>query len=370
MTNSVIMPYTYVTAWRVVGGVNLSPNLDPQTLHRSDRCAFVLTTNPDKYLEKIDLRSAIGTATLNALLITGMGLNADTEIEKAIKEIRFARQRAGGTDTVLIAEGYGKAPVAMKHSANKNGYVVVLDGVDMTAVKNAHAEELESMKFALGFEGNSPANFAKIAEGIYLTDPDGRTVYSLNFSLTAHATVSTGLSAEGIRNISSRFLAIQKAPALSSIKRLYSRMAEHESDPLKGFLFGWSALEILIAKSFSSYEQDFMSPLLEGPQVGLREKFLRRVREVMKDKYRLSDKFNCASSVLFAEVSEVDVHADADRFERIKRVRDRILHGDDFSDRELPVGELAALLRKYVIAYLHLNSATSEDSHASPPHGR
>ena len=43
------------------------------------------------------------------------------------------------------------------------------------------------------------------------------------------------------------------------------------------------------------------------------------------------------------------------QFDRIKKVRDKILHGDDFHPRDLPVKELAALLRKYVIAYLAMN---------------
>jgi len=307
------MPYTYVSAWTINGGVNLSPKLDPQELHRSDRCTFALTTNPDKYLRKIDLSLAIGNVILRGIFTKEASAEFDTELEKSAEEIRLARQKASGSATILIAEGYGEALVSMERSANKDGYVVVFDGIDKTHIISAHAEELESMKLALGFESKSPSYFSKIAEGIYFTDSLGQTVFSLSFSLTAgNVHLSTGLSSEGARNISSRFIALQSTPALNSIERLYSRMAEHESDPLKAFLFGWSALEILIAKSFSKYEEEFVSPLLEGPQAELRGRFLSRVRAVMSDKYRLSDKFNCVSSVLFANADEVHVNADAE----------------------------------------------------------
>jgi hypothetical protein len=348
------MPYTYVSAWTINGGINLPPKLDPQELHRSDRCAFALTTNPDKYLRKIDLSSAIGNVILRGIFTKEASAEFDTELEKSAEEIRLARQKASGSP-ILIAEGYGTALVSMERSANKDGYIVVLDGVNKAPIINDHAEELESMKLALGFERESPSNFSKLAEGVYFTDSVGQTVFSLTFSLSANLHLSTELSSEGARNISSRFVALQSTPALNSIKRLYSRMAEHESDPLKAFLFGWSALEILIAKSFSKYEEDFLSPLLEGPQAALRGRFLSRVRAVMSDKYRLSDKFNCVSSVLFANADEIHVNADAERFDRIKKVRDKIMHGDDFNPGDLPVKELAALLRKYVIAYLSMN---------------
>lgn len=58
------------------------------------------------------------------------------------------------------------------------------------------------------------------------------------------------------------------------------------------------------------------------------------------------------TSVLFAAEPEPEVHIEAERFKRLKRMRDEILHGESFVEAELPVRELAALLRKYVVAYL------------------
>jgi hypothetical protein len=39
-------------------------------------------------------------------------------------------------------------------------------------------------------------------------------------------------------------------------------------------------------------------------------------------------------------------------FKKLKGMRDKVMHGEPFVERELPIGDLSALLRKYVNAYL------------------
>lgn len=284
------MKYTYVSAWTVNGGINLANSRGPQRLYSSERCRFVLTTDPDPDLEIADRGSAIGNLVLRALFTSDVGPDFDAELQKVMKETRAQRRRKGGVDTVLVAYGYGTAPVSLDQSGEKNGFVVVMDGVDKSAIMEAHREELESMKLALGFENASPCSFAKLTEGVYLTDSHGKIVYSINVSMSGRAHVSTGLSEAGVEQVSRRFILVHDATKLSSVKRLYSQMAEYENEPLRAFLFGWSALEMLIAKLFSEYERSFVSPILDGPQARLRGRFLDRVRVVMHDKYRLLDK--------------------------------------------------------------------------------
>ncbi|MGJ4941374.1 hypothetical protein ACQR1W_12440 [Bradyrhizobium sp. HKCCYLS1011] len=269
-----------------------------------------------------------------------------------MNEIRSMRQETIRSNPVLIAEGYGEARVSIDKSATTDRFIVALDGVDKAALKQKHADEFESMRLALSLEGKAPANFVQVADQVYFRHPSGRDVYSFSVSMNGRVYLSKSLSTEGVTDIQSRFLALQVDKSLSAVKRLSSRMTEHERDPLRAFLFGWSALEILIAKCFSRYEQQFMSPLADGPQTVLRGKFLFRVRDVMKDKYRLSDKFHCVSSILFAHSSEDDVRADVEQFQKIKKMRDTMLHGEEYDENGLPIEELASLLQKYTTAYL------------------
>ncbi len=72
----------------------------------------------------------------------------------------------------------------------------------------------------------------------------------------------------------------------------------------------------------------------------------------MRDKYRLTDKFAAVAAVLFPGVPDGESQEDYDKFFRLKKLRDSIFHGDEFSEKDLPVHELAALLRKYVLAHI------------------
>jgi hypothetical protein len=359
-----LMAYTYVTAWTVNGGVNLSEQLSPQELHSSPKCKFLLTTDPDPHLIDADRGSAIGSLAFRAAFIGGVGADYDAELMSTIDKIRSARRTKDSKSTVLVAYGYGEAPVSLAHSGEKNGYVFVLEGADKESIRRAHKDELESMKLALGFEGTSLSSFVKIADGVHFKDSDKRTVYSIEFSLSGHANVSTGLSSDAITRISSRFSQINASPSLASVKRLYSQMAEYERDPLKAFLFGWSALEILISKAFSEYEAKFVSPLLDGPQKELRSRFLERTREVMSGKYRLMDKFVCVSAVLFPNATSEQALDRSESFGRIKETRDKMLHGREVVENELPVSGITNLLREYVIAYLakRLPAETANDT--------
>jgi hypothetical protein len=129
-------------------------------------------------------------------------------------------------------------------------------------------------------------------------------------------------------------------------------MADFESDRLMAFLSGWGALEILIQKSFTIYEEIFLSPLRSAGQPNLRDRFLRRVKEVMQGKYRLADKFIAITAVLFPDASKITVDEDWKKFCRLKTIRDDIYHGKEFDVKELPIHELATLLRKYMLARL------------------
>ena len=107
-------------------------------------------------------------------------------------------------------------------------------------------------------------------------------------------------------------------------------MADVGTDRLKAFLSGWTALEILIGKAFNTYEQVFLSPLKNAGQATLRDRFLDRIKVVMKDKYRLTDKFVVVAAVLFPAIPDIELEGDYETFCRLKKLRDSISHGDEF----------------------------------------
>jgi len=143
-------------------------------------------------------------------------------------------------------------------------------------------------------------------------------------------------------------------------------MSDYGTDRLKAFLSGWAALEILIAKAFRAYEHAFFSPLTNAGQPTLRERFLDRIKGVMEDKYRLNDKFLAVAAVLFSGAPDNEMQDDFKKFNHLKQLRDSIFHGKEFSEEDLPVHGLAALLRKYVLAYIATsNTVVNADASTS-----
>lgn len=361
------MHYSYKAAWSVVGGINLPKDAQPIELYRSEHCRFVLTNNPDILLADIDRGSALGRLMLKGLVGQRGAADFSVALEAEIEEIKAERAKKVGSQAVLVVEADGEIDAALKEPLREHeGFIVTFDAVNKQAVARIHQAEIEAMKLAVAFESEAPSRFASLGEGTYLTNEAGKIVYSISFSMSGEATVSTALSAEGAGRISERYAMLQKANDVESVERLFSQMSDYGTDRLKSFLSGWAALEILIAKAFKSYEHAFLSPLTNAGQPTLRERFLERVKGVMKDKYRLTDKFVAVAAVLFPGAPDNEIQEDFKKFSQLKQLRDSIFHGDEFSEKNLPVHELAALLRKYVLAHVATpNTALNADAPTS-----
>jgi hypothetical protein len=72
--------------------------------------------------------------------------------------------------------------------------------------------------------------------------------------------------------------------------------------------------------------------------------YVERVRRVMRDKYRLFDKFALISSLLCPENADEDVR----RFKLVKKYRDILSHGQDLNEGNLPVVAVQELGRRYL----------------------
>ena len=347
------MRYTYLASWSVIGGISLPNDSQPIELCSSKNCRFVLTRDPDNLLANIDRGYAFRRLMLKGLAGQQGTAEFPVALEAEIEEIKAERKKKIGSQAVLVVEAHGEVYVTInKPVRDYEGFVVTFDAVDKQAVRLNHQSEIEAMKLAVAFESKVPSKFSMLSEGTYLTDDAGRIIYSVNVSSSGEVSVPTNLSAEGAARISARYTMLQQANDVDSVQRLFSQMADYETDRLKAFLSGWNALEILIAKAFNAYERVFLSPLTNAGQPTLRERFLSRIKDVMKDKYRLTDKFVAVAAVIFPAVPDAEVQDDCKKFRRLKDLRDTIFHGEGFSEKDLPVDELATLLRKYVLAHI------------------
>jgi hypothetical protein len=107
---------------------------------------------------------------------------------------------------------------------------------------------------------------------------------------------------------------------------------EKEEDQLRAFLAAWNALEIFINKVFSHYEQGLFKELKDGkPQLSWKQ-YLDRVQDVMRDKYRLADRF----ALVAFQLSPDDADNDYREFIEAKKRRDDLSHGQDVNETSLP----------------------------------
>jgi hypothetical protein len=346
-----MMRYTYTAAWAVVGGISLREEGLPTVLASSESAQFMLTRAPDALLARVDEASAVGRLMLKGLVGQRGTMDFQNALASEIEEIKAERKKKIGVQAVLLFQAQGEIEASVKQPLHEHDtFVVTFDAVEKSRVRQLHQTDIEAMKVAIAFESDVPSRFAYLTDGTYLLNDAGKPVYSISFSMNAEASVSTPLSEETAKRIGDRYAALNQENDIDSVERLFSQMAEYGTDRLKAFLSGWAALEILIAKSFKSYEQAFLSPLTNAEQPTLRERFLARIKDVMKDKYRLTDKFIAVTAVLFPDIESAEAEKNYTDFCKLKGLRDSIFHGEPFSEKDLPVHELAALLRKYVVA--------------------
>lgn len=361
------MRYTYTAAWAVVGGVTLREDSLPIELASSENARFTLTRDPDTLLAKVDEASAVGRLMLKGLV--GQKGPADFQMALAseVQEIKTERKMKVGAQAVLLFQAHGEIKASVKEPLREHGtFIVTFDAIERDRVRQLHQTDIEAMKVALAFESDPPSRFAYLADGTYLLNDAGKPIYSISFSISAEGCVSTPLSNEAAARIGARYAALNQENDFDSVERLFSEMADYGTNRLKAFMLGWAALEILIAKSFKSYEQAFLSPFTNADQPTLRGRFLARVKDVMKDKYRLTDKFIAVTAVLFPGIEDAEAERNYADFCKLKKLRDSIFHGEPFSEKDLPIHEMASLLRKYVVARIATpNEALNPDAATS-----
>ncbi|WP_338828780.1 hypothetical protein [Bradyrhizobium sp. 27S5] len=135
--------------------------------------------------------------------------------------------------------------------------------------------------------------------------------------------------------------ALDKAPKnLRHIPRLLAQSHEGRLQPLNAFISAWAGLEILIRATFEQYERSWNTSIKSAlPNSAL--KVAERMRTVMKDKYRLADKFAIMASTLDSANADQDIVV----FEDLKNARDTFFHTLLTDPTDLPGDTTRRLLR-------------------------
>jgi hypothetical protein len=186
----------------------------------------------------------------------------------------------------------------------------------------------------------------------------GRLLYNMGIKASGSVTSSIHLEEHAAERAGVIAQALQDSDELQDCVRLLSQSSEGHRDQLMAFLSAWTALELFVQRVFkSTYEPD-LHCLFQTAAPASAGRFVERMREVMKDKYNIRDKFVAVASAL----DDAGAESDLTRFEQIKKRRDDLAHTMKGDLTELPVDATRDLLRKYLRLHLQRSPATGSET--------
>jgi hypothetical protein len=212
------------------------------------------------------------------------------------------------------------------------------------AVRNAALTAIALAAFeGVAHDGKSLGTATMLFEAgsgrpVYIIEPQiGMTISSQSALLPEQAAEAVKLAT-----------ALDNAPKnLRHVPRLLAQSHESRLQPLSAFISAWAGLEILIVATFDRYETSWAATISGALPTGALS-VAARMRIVMKDKYRLADKFAIMASALDPAGADRDIAA----FVELKTVRDSFFHTLGSDPEDLPGEATRRLLRKYFSLHL------------------
>jgi hypothetical protein len=227
---------------------------------------------------------------------------------------------------------------------------VALDGLPKADIRARHEPLAGKILAAVAIAMPAANRSEKIAAATVFFAADGKPIYGFNLQMGGAAViVSRQTSSEELAAIRGAASKVAADASLERIVRLLNQSMEPEQDPLRRFLSAFMATEVFVNKNFRDYQTRFWDSLAASVSTPVRDRYLGRIHDVMRDKYKLLDKFVLIS----AELDPSDADTDIALFETAKELRDHFSHGEAIEENALPVSDIQALLRKFL--RLHLN---------------
>lgn len=346
------MKYRYVVAFQLIGVIKPSADLQASTLELpATGTRGRLTADLDTLPQEVDEAAAVGSLLLKGLFGQGSEGTPEERLAREVEELRQRRRKETGEAAFLIVEGQGEvADFDPQPQRELSGYVLAIDDAPKMEIRSKHESSVHGLLAAIAIASEHLCGVKKVADSVVFVREDGKPLFCYTLSGSANAYVSSPLAPDTWAQVPRNAKTLSRHQALVDAARLLTRSLADDSDPLLSFLSVWSGLEIFVNKNFKDYENRVLGRLSVGTPPPVPQRVVERIRSVMSDKYRLSDKF----SVISGELADSSVEEDQSAFEAIKLVRDKLLHGEQIPLASLPTAEAKRLLRKYL--QLHLTS--------------
>ena len=341
-----------------VSGVSDLANSDDTELLSWDKgnVRVFLTVDLAPYHRHVRRLTALGS--VNAESMVGAGDNRLAPYQQRFRDM-FARTQIKHDDmksgALMITKVEDEINVAdLEHLQDLGDFGAKIQIFNNSALRESalRATRAAHAGLTLALGENVTDTLRSFGTVDYAIEPDTkRLLYSLNMSVSSSMTMLTHMTPE-MTSEAARFAdAIGQNDSVANTVRLLSLSARTDTDQLTAFLAAWSGLELFVQAVFKlHYEpQVFEGFQAAAPTVS----FVAKVRQVMKDKYNIRDRFDLVASSL----GGADAEADIATFKRIKKQRDDLAHAMSGDLGRLPTDETRRLLRKYLKLHLEKDAA-------------
>lgn len=345
------MDYIYINIYRFEGisGNNLD---EDKILYQDDaRGITVLLTNDiNRHCLKLDTGLACASLLLRGMFggekLQDLPIAIDAEVTK-IQEERASKKKTG-THAVIIVKGNAELNINQKLHRETDQFRICFDAIDKESLQKLHKDKIHSIVSSLSMSTIPEYHAERETSGIYFIDEKDKPLYSFTMQ-GGRARVITSRPINDVEeNEIAKIIGLSvNNQQLKTPFRLFTQSLEFTQDELRSFISAWTALEIFTNKVFSSYEEKFIGNIADDHGTHGVNQFLTRIKDVMKDKYRLSDKFALIASFLSDEIEK-----DMELFKSMKNLRDDISHGKEFNEEALPVENARKLVAKYLKSHM------------------
>lgn len=338
------------TAVYAVRGIVMGPEQPAATILTLERDGIqaVLAPVPDDYCLDIDRGAAFAQMLLQGGLRKADPTVVLQEVEELIVEQRAERLKKHHAPFLVVSvKSEIEDPGPPKFPIELGQFLVALEWIDKHAIRTSAEQKAADVITALTVGVEKLIGVRLVTSGVVF-DSDGGVAYSIGMEFNAAGYVSRAVTPETLAAIHDWYAGLNTEIASSKITRLLAASLSVDSDNLRRFIAAWTALEITTHKLFSVYETRLFTSLANEETPAPQRLFVGRVRDVMKSKYRLGDKF----ALISAQLAASDADGDIRLFRQVKKQRDDLYHGEPVVEASLKTEMARDLTAKYLRLFL------------------
>lgn len=351
------MRYEFTSVYSLTG---IAPNpilakKEPLLKHVSSDCMLYLVSQPDVYLSATDLNVAVTNTMLDRMFGSRQMPFEEQVKQQREKIVSDRREKYGHFVFIVILFRGTNAEVKESAKASEfSDFLIDVDAPRYTNPRANHASEIDQIlaKTILTFEGLK--GIVPIASGTtYFCEDSDKIYVPFNVTFSGSASVASLIKSEEIDELAAK-LSIKHGNAIeiaTSASLLVSSFQVGD-DSLRAYLWAWYGLEIFVNKLFRQYENLMLIGLASENHGKAAANYVERIQEVMKDKFRLTDKFWVIAGILAPATASEDSLV----FGKIKKIRDQLSHGEHLPNQLYDAEKPRQLLRRYLVAHLAYGS--------------